>query len=72
MFYVYSDYTGDGEHVETEKEAIQIAKKMIANEIVDTGQGEESIAIDIYKAHLTVTAISSITYNVEEIKSDGN
>ena len=67
MFYVYSDYTGDSEHVDTEKDAIAIAKGMISNEL---RRSETMVNVDIFKLYKTVTAISSITYNVEEIKSD--
>jgi hypothetical protein len=60
MFYVNSYYTGDSEHVDTEEEAITLAKQMLSDD-------QDQSKIEIYKLHKTVEVKTNITYDIKEV-----
>ena len=66
MFYVYSEYSSDGEHAETIEEAIKIAKNMIRSDFFPGESDTTTIEgeVTIYKRHMTVSAQTEITFSV--------
>jgi len=64
MFYVYSDYMGEGETTETEEEAMAIAERIIKDDMYNSGNNGEEETVEIYKRYKTVTVKTEITFNV--------
>ena len=68
MFYIYSDYAGDGVEAETYEEAVKIAKEYAIHSI--EGDSDESVEIQIYKLYETLSADTTINYTVSKAKED--
>ena len=64
MFYVYSDYMGEGETAETEEKAMAIAERIIRDDMYNSGNNVEEETVEIYKLYKTVTVKTEITFSV--------
>ena len=64
MFYVYSDYMGEGETAETEEEAMAIAERIIRDDMYNSGNDGEEETVEIYKRYNTIQAKTEVTFNV--------
>ena len=64
MFYIYSDYMGEGEHAETEEEAMAIAERIIRDDMYNSGNNGEEETVEIYKLYKTVTVKREITFSI--------
>ena len=64
IYYVYSDYMGEGETAETEEEAMAIAERIIRDDMYNSGNNGEEETVEIYKLYKTVKAQTEITFSV--------
>ena len=63
-YYVYSDYMGEGEHAETEEEAMAIAERIIRDDMYNSGNDGEEETVEIYKRYKTIQAKTEVTFNI--------